>query len=111
MRRKSRRISNGFGYIGFGNKQSNFNQKNDNPFTTAKDRLHEASHYHFKLDFKHQKLSKADKERIKNKIRTAEKRKIIIAAILTVIVIIILFFIVRAYFYTAMDNRNTPIIY
>ncbi|WP_203258157.1 hypothetical protein [Hyunsoonleella ulvae] len=111
MRRKSRRISIGFGYIGFGNKQSNFNQKNDNPFTTAKERLHEASHYHFKLDFKHEKLSKTDKALIKNKIRKAEKRKVVISAIITLIVIIILFFLVRTYLFTAIDNRNTPIIY
>lgn len=111
MKRKSRRISIGFGYIGFGNKQSNFNQINDNPFTTAKDRLHQASHYHFKLDFKHEKLSKADKEHIKHKIRSAEKRKVIIASILTVIVIIILFFLVKAYLFTAIENRNTPIEY
>lgn len=111
MKRKSRRISIGFGYIGFGNKQSNFNQKNDNPFTTAKDRLHKASHYHFKLDFKHEKLSKADKALIKAKIRNAEKRKIIIAAVLTILVIIILFFLVKSYLFTAIDNRNTPVVY
>ncbi|GEM_PF-1298779 len=111
MRRKSRRISIGFGYIGFGNKQSNFNQKNDNPFTTAKERLHEASHLHFQLDFKHHKLSKADKELIKNKIRKAEKRKVITASILTVVVIIILFFLVKSYILTAVDNRSTPIVY
>ncbi|MGC6431450.1 MAG: hypothetical protein ACON5F_10455 [Jejuia sp.] len=111
MRRKRRRISNGFGYIGFGNKQSNFNQKNENPFSAAKERLHEASHYHFQLDFKHEKLSKADKELIKTKIRKAEKRKVIIAAVLTVIVITILFFLIKAYIFTAVDNRNTPIEY
>lgn len=75
MKRKSRRISNGFGYIGFGNRQSSFNQKNENPFTLIKERLHEESHYHFKLDFKHEKLSKADKILIKNKIRKAEKTR------------------------------------
>ncbi len=75
MKRKSRRISNGFGYIGFGNKQSAFNQKNENPFTLIKERLHQESHYHFKLDFKHEKLSKADKIIIKNKIRKAEKTR------------------------------------
>ena len=111
MRRKSRRISIGFGYIGFGNMQSNFNQKNDNPFTSAKERLHEASHYHFKLDFKHKNLSKADKALIKNKIRKAEKRKIIIATIITLIVMIILYFLVKTYVFTAIDNRNTPIEY
>lgn len=111
MRRKSRRISNGFGYIGFGNKQSNFNQKNENPFTAAKERLHEASHYHFQLDFKHETLSKTDKELIKTKIRKEEKRKVIIAAILTIIIIVILFFLIRTYVFTAVDNRNTPIEY
>lgn len=111
MRRKSRRISIGFGYIGFGNKQSNFNQKNDNPFTTAKDRLHEASHYHFQLDFKHKNLSKADKTLIKNKIRKAEKRKVIIAMIATLIIIIILLFLIKTYIFTAIENRNTPIEY
>ena len=58
MKRKSRRISNGFGYIGFGNKQSSFNQKNENPFTLLKERLHEESHYEFKVDFQNKKLSK-----------------------------------------------------
>lgn len=75
MKRKSRRIGNGFGYIGFGNKQSSFNQKNESPFSLIKERLHEESHYHFKLDFKHEKLSKADKFLIKNKIRKAEKTR------------------------------------
>ncbi|TBN06878.1 hypothetical protein EYD45_03070 [Hyunsoonleella flava] len=111
MKRKSRRISIGFCYIGFGNKQSNFNQKNDNPFATAKDRLHKASHYHFKLDFKHEKLSKEDKELIKSKIRKAEKCKIVIASIVTVVVIIILFFLLRIYLFNTIDNRNTPIVY
>ncbi len=111
MRRKSRRISIGFGYIGFGNKQSNFNQKNDNPFSTAKDRLHKESHYHFQLDFKNKKLSKADKALIKNKIRKAEKHKVIIAAVLTLLVIVILFFLIKAYIFTLIDNHNTPIEY
>ena len=75
MKRKSRRISNGFGYIGFGNKQSSFNQKNENPFTLLKERLHEESHYEFKVDFQNKRLSKADKIIIKNKIRKAEKKR------------------------------------
>lgn len=111
MKRKSRRISIGFGYIGFGNKQSNFNQKNDNPFTSAKERLHKASHLHYKLDFKHDELSNTDKRIIKNKIRKAEKRKALIAGILTIIILTLLFFLVRAYIFTAVDNRNTPAIY
>jgi len=69
MRRPNRRISNGFGYIGFGNKQSNFNQKNNNPFKAAKEKLHEVSNYHFKLDFIDNKLSEKNRELIKNKIR------------------------------------------
>ena len=75
MKRKSRRISNGFGYIGFGNKQSNFNQKSNNPFSSIKERLHEESHYHFKLDFTHKKLSKTERELIKKKIRKSQRKR------------------------------------
>ncbi len=107
MRRRNRRISIGFGYIGFGNKQSNFNQKNENPFTATKERLHAASHYHFQLDFKHEKLSKADKELIKSKIRKMEKRKTITSGILTVLIMIVLFFVLKALFLNAIENQNT----
>ena len=39
MGRRSRRHSTGFGYIGFGNSQSTFNQKSSTPFSVYKEKL------------------------------------------------------------------------
>ena len=38
MGRRSRRHSTGFGYIGFGNSQSTFNQKSSTPFSVYKEK-------------------------------------------------------------------------
>lgn len=73
--RNKRRHSTGFGYIGFGNNQSVFNQSANKAFSNLKDKLNRETHAIHKVDFLHKKLSKADKEAIKTKIRTQKKLK------------------------------------
>ncbi|NJX16755.1 hypothetical protein [Tamlana crocina] len=88
MARNKRRHSTGFGYIGFGNNQSVFNQSANKSFSALKERLNQETHYHYELHFTHKKLTKTEKEAIKNKIRTSEKlrfRKTIIAFVLMAI--------------------------
>lgn len=75
MKRISRRIANNFGYIGFGNNQTVFNQKSAIPFSVLKDKLHSTSHDHHQLDFLHHTLTKAEKETIKQKIRKQTKQQ------------------------------------
>ncbi|MEF3079474.1 hypothetical protein [Winogradskyella poriferorum] len=74
MARRSRRHSTGFGYIGFGNNQSTFNQKTSTPFSVYKEKLDLEAHLHYEMEFMHKNLSKADKEKIKNKIRKQERK-------------------------------------
>ena len=94
-RRRSRRHSTGFGYIGFGNNQSTFNQKTSVPFSVYKEKLDLEAHLHYEMEFLHKDLSKADKQKIKDKIRKQE-RKLFIR---TVIVSLIVFAIVAYTFY------------
>ncbi|MFY0712731.1 hypothetical protein J1D01_03570 [Seonamhaeicola sp. NFXS20] len=75
MARNKRRHNTGFGYIGFGNNQSLFNQKSTQAFSSLKEKLDNETHYHFKLNFTHKKLTKQEKDLIKNKIRRDEKIK------------------------------------
>jgi hypothetical protein len=75
LKRNKRRHSTGFGYIGFGNNQSVFNQHSKKAFSTLKEKLDNETHYHFQINFTHEKLTKAEKEIIKNKIRKDEKIK------------------------------------
>lgn len=74
MARRSRRHSTGFGYIGFGNNQSTFNQKTSTPFSVYKEKLDLEAHLHYQMEFLHKNLSKSDKEKIKNKIRRQERK-------------------------------------
>jgi len=70
----ARRHSTGFGYIGFGNNQSTFNQSSKKPFSTYKQKLDLEAHLHYKMDFLHKDLSKEDKQKIKEKIRRQERK-------------------------------------
>ncbi|WP_426430008.1 hypothetical protein ACPX19_10760 [Winogradskyella sp. HB-48] len=74
MARRSRRHSTGFGYIGFGNNQSTFNQKTSTPFSVYKEKLDLEAHLNYQMEFLHKNLSKSDKEKIKNKIRRQERK-------------------------------------
>ena len=76
MKRANRRHRTCFGYIGFGNNHSVFNQSSNKAFSHLKNKLDEESHYHFKLNFSHHNLTKAERETIKNNIRKAEKRRL-----------------------------------
>ena len=90
-----RRHSTGFGYIGFGNNQNLFNRHSKKPFSHLKDKLDYEAHLHYQIDFKHKKLTKEEKEAIKNKIRRDEKirtQKTII--VFSFVMILILFFLV-----------------
>lgn len=77
---------------GFGNGQSVTHQKSKKPFSIYKEKLDTEAHLHYKMEFLHKDLSKADKQKIKDKIRKEEdklnKRTIIISLILFVIVAI-----------------------
>ncbi len=74
MLRKSRRHSTGFGYIGFGNSQSTFNQQASKPFSVYKAKLDLEAHLHYELEFLHKDLSKDDKKKIKDNIRKQEQQ-------------------------------------
>ncbi|SHH68680.1 hypothetical protein [Winogradskyella jejuensis] len=84
---RGRRHSTGFGYIGFGNSQATFNQSSKKPFSSYKEKLDLEAHLHYKMHFLHKNLTKADKQKIKEKIRKQER----IANQRTVIVTVILF--------------------
>jgi hypothetical protein len=86
MSHRSRRHSTGFGYIGFGNSQATFNQKSSTPFSKYKEKLDLEAHLHYKLHFLHKDLSKADKQKIKDKIRRQERKLFIKTAIISLIV-------------------------
>ena len=57
----SSRHSRGFGYIGFGNNPSTFNQKKRILFSVYKEKLDFETHLPYKMDFLHQKLKKEGK--------------------------------------------------
>ena len=86
MPRRNRRHSTGFGYIGFGNNQSTFNQKSRVPFSVYKEKLDLEAHLHYKMHFLHTELTKADKQKIKNKIRKQEQTAFIKTAIISLLI-------------------------
>ena len=86
MARRSRRHSTGFGYIGFGNNQSTFNQKTSTPFSVYKEKLDLEAHLHYEMHFLHKDLSKSDKQKIKNKIREQERKDFIKTAIVSIVI-------------------------
>jgi hypothetical protein len=88
MARRSRRHSTGFGYIGFGNSQATFNQKSATPFSKYKEKLDFEAHLHYEMEFLHKDLTKADKEKIKDKIRRQESKLFKRTAIISFIVFI-----------------------
>ena len=88
MARKSRRHSTGFGYIGFGNSQATFNQNSSVPFSRYKEKLDLEAHLHYKMHFLHKDLTKADKQKIKAKIRKLERQLFIQTAIISFVVFI-----------------------
>jgi len=88
-----RRHSTGFGYIGFGNSQSTFNQKSSSPFSKYKEKLDQEAHLHYKMHFLHKDLSKEDKQKIKDKIRQQERKLLKRTAIISIIVFIVIVFI------------------
>lgn len=99
MARNKRRHSTGFGYIGFGNNQSVFNQKTEKAFSSLKEKLDNETHYHFKLNFTHHTLTKAEKELIKNKIRKDEKlrtqKTIVVFSFVFIAIITLLIFLIN----------------
>ncbi len=94
MKRQSRRHNTGFGYIGFGNNHSVFNQSSNKAFSVLKDKLNKETHFHFQLNFSHEKLTTQERELIKTKVRKGEKQRLIKTIILfTITAIVITFFI------------------
>jgi hypothetical protein len=88
MARRGRRHSTGFGYIGFGNNQTTFNRKSKGAFSVYKEKLNLEAHLHYEVHFLHKDLSKADKQKIKNRIRKEERQLFIRTAILSLFVFI-----------------------
>jgi hypothetical protein len=86
MGRRSRRHSTGFGYIGFGNDQRTFNQRSSVPFSVYKEKLDLEAHLHYEMEFMHKDLSKADKQKIKDKIRRQERKLFIRTTIISILV-------------------------
>ena len=86
MGRRGRRHSTGFGYIGFGNNQSTFNQKTSVPFSVYKEKLDLEAHLHYEMEFLHKDLTKADKQKIKDKIRKQERTLFIRTTVVSLIV-------------------------
>jgi len=86
MGRRSRRHSTGFGYIGFGNDQRTFNQRSSVPFSVYKEKLDLEAHLHYEMEFMHKDLSKADKQKIKDKIRRQERKLFIRTTIISIVV-------------------------
>ncbi|WP_243471601.1 hypothetical protein [Winogradskyella sp. MH6] len=99
MARRSRRHSTGFGYIGFGNNQSTFNQKTSTPFSVYKEKLDLEAHLHYEMEFMHKNLSKTDKEKIKNKIRKQERklfrRTVVISLIVFAFVLYVAYYLIN----------------
>ena len=93
MAPRGRRHSTGFGYIGFGNNQTTFNQKSKGAFSSYKEKLDLEAHLHYKMDFLHKDLSKTDKRIIKDKIRKEERQLFIKTSIISSIVFIGLAFL------------------
>jgi hypothetical protein len=86
MSRRGRRHSTGFGYIGFGNNQSTFNQRGSAPFSVYKEKLDLEAHLHYKMEFLHKDLTKEDKQKIKDKIRKQERKLLIKTTIISTVV-------------------------
>lgn len=99
MARRGRRHSTGFGYIGFGNNQSTFNQKTSTPFSVYKEKLDLEAHLHYEMEFMHKNLSKSDKEKIKNKIRQQERklfrRTVVISLIIFAVVVYVAYYLIN----------------
>lgn len=104
MSRNKRRHSTGFGYIGFGNNQSIFNQHSKRAFSSLKETLEQNSQTHFQLNFTHKDLTKAEKEIIKNKIRKQEKLQMRKTIILSIIILIVVVFLIKLLIDTFMSN-------
>lgn len=90
---RRRRHSTGFGYIGFGNSQANFNRKSATAFSKYKEKLDLEAHLHYKMHFLHKDLTKEDKQKIKHKIRLQERKLLIKTVIISTFL-----FIIIAYF-------------
>lgn len=88
MARSNRRHSTGFGYIGFGNSQATFNQRSSVPFSRYKEKLDLEAHLHYKMHFLHKDLTKADKQKIKDKIKKQERQLFIRTVIISFVVFI-----------------------
>lgn len=98
MGRRGRRHSTGFGYIGFGNNQSTFNQKTSVPFSVYKEKLDLEAHLHYEMEFLHKELTREDKQKIKNKIRKQERqlfyRTLTLGIVLLIIVAYIIYYLI-----------------
>ncbi|MFH4968126.1 hypothetical protein V8G61_07965 [Gaetbulibacter sp. M240] len=105
MERNRRRHLTGFGYIGFGNNQTVFNQNSKKAFSELKHSLNQTSHKHYQCHFSHQALSKEAKDHIKNTIRKEERirnRKIYFVFFLSVVVVGMLIYHLIAMFADAL---------
>jgi hypothetical protein len=104
LKRTRRRISNNFGYIGFGNNQSVFNQQSIKPFSILKEQLNNETHYHHQVDFLHKKLTKSEKDFIKNKIRLDYKKQTRKTIFLFIIIFSLILIFIKMLIDTFMSN-------
>lgn len=104
MVRNKRRHRTGFGYIGFGNSFSVFNQHSNKAFSSLKAKLDSETHLHFQLNFTHEKLTKAEKEIIKNKIRANEKVRLIKTTIVFIFAFLVILFLIKLLIDRLMTN-------
>ncbi|SFD25887.1 hypothetical protein [Algibacter pectinivorans] len=104
MARQRRRHSTGFGYIGFGNNQSVFNQNTTKAFSSLKEKLDNETFLHHNVHFLHKKLTKAEKEAIKARIRKQEKIRTKKTIALFIILAIPIFFFVKFFFDKLASN-------
>ena len=114
MTRQRRRHSTGFGYIGFGNNQSIFNQHSKKAFSELKDKLNEETHLHHQILFSHKKLTKPEREAIKNRIRNAERRKsikiMLVTFILSLLISILSYKLILSPLFKAFETHSITMI-
>ncbi|WP_299247170.1 hypothetical protein [uncultured Lacinutrix sp.] len=96
MNRPKRRHKTGFSYIGAGNNKSVFNKKPTKAFSKAKEKLNSSSLKGYKLEFTNCKLTEAEREHIKNDIRSKSVRKNKLTLLLSILIMIPIILVIIA---------------
>jgi len=102
-RRNKRRHKIGFGYVGSGNTHDVFFRKPKVAFSEIKHKLNLQSQKKFHKDFNDKELTNIERNRIKDRVREAEKQrmtKIIFIFIITFLIIIVLVKYIISYLFS-----------